>query len=623
MPKKHNRVPLRSLARLAAARSGKMIWHRGCQMSSGFDYVIKGGTIVDGLGGSPKSGDVAVAGGLIAEVGGSIDAGGAEVIDADGAIVTPGWIDLHTHYDGQVSWDDAMEPSSANGVTTIVMGNCGVGFAPVRPGQEQALIELMEGVEDIPGTALYEGMPWGNWETFGEYLNYLDSREYTLDIGAQIPHGAVRFYVMGERGRLNEDATADDLAAMSDVVAQGLSDGALGFSTSRIRAHRALWGEPVPGTFAADEELFAIADAMKSVDRGVFQIIPGEALGTLESMEPDIGSQIEEHARMVEVSKRSGRPVTFTLIPTSETDTKLPQDLWRTILERTAAANADGAQLFPQVSARPIGFLTGLSGYHAFIRRPSYMAIAHLPLAERAREMAKAEVRAAILAETDVPVDEPGSMKNVFGVFQRAAPALYPLANPVDYEPEMDSMFAMAAAAAGQDPLEYSYDFLIGEGGSRFAALMAVDVHSRMEILGEMLRHPDTVTGLSDAGAHVTLICDGSMPTSQLSHWTRDRHRGDQLPLEFLVAKQTSANARLHGLTDRGSLEVGKRADVNVIDHENLSVGPPEPHHDLPAGGTRLMQPVTGYVATMVKGTMTRRFDADTGNRPGGVVRSG
>ena len=583
------------------------------------DYVITGGTIVDGSGAPPTTGDVGVRDGVIVLVGETITEAARETIDADGAIVTPGWVDVHTHYDGQVSWDDVMDPSAGNGATTIVMGNCGVGFAPVRPGGEQSLIELMEGVEDIPGTALHEGMEWGRWESFPEYMDYIGGRQYSLDIGAQVAHGAVRYYVMGERGSENEDATADDIATMAALVGEAVEAGAVGFSTSRTIGHRSLWGAPVPGTFAPVHELVAIAQAMGRTGKGVFEMIPAGTVGKLEGLGGERFTPHEEFALMEQVATQGGRPVTFTLVQSPDYD----QNLWREILDMTAHANASGAQMHPQVSSRPIGFVTGLSSYHAFQRRPTYMALAHLPLSERVKEMAKAEVKAAILSEADVPVAEPGSMANLFGLFQMAAPMIYPLADPVDYEPTMDQMLGARMAATGREPLDVLYDFLLeGEGTAMGALMGSNDIAERQEVLREMLVHPDTVTGLSDAGAHVTLICDATMPTTQLTYWVRDRQRGERLPLEFIVAKQTANNARLYGFHDRGLLAPGKRADINVIDLERLTVAPPKAHHDLPAGGTRLIQPVHGYLATMVKGEVTRRHDADTGARPGTLVRS-
>ncbi len=582
-----------------------------------YDIVIRGGSVVDGTGSPQRGADVAIQDGLVVDVG-SVTGAARREIDADGALVTPGWVDVHTHYDGQVSWDDAIDPSFSNGVTTVVMGNCGVGFAPVAPGAEQELIELMEGVEDIPGAALAEGIEWGRWESFPEYLDYLATREYSLDVGAQIAHGAVRYFVMGERGKTDEDATADELQQMADLVGQAVEAGAVGFSTSRTIGHRSLWGTPVPGTFAAEAELVAIAEAMGRVGKGVFEAIPAGTVGELRNLGGERTNQFEEHDILRAVSKASGRPVTFTLVQSPDYD----PNLWREILQLVGEANADGAQLHPQVSSRPIGFLTGLSGYHAFMRRPTYLdKLAHLPLAARATEMARPEVRAAIMSEADVRPDAPGSMENVYGLFRRSAPLFYPLADPVDLAPNRDQTLGAEAKRMGKDPVEHLYDFLIADGGLRFASLSTADIPARMDVLKEMLENEHTVTGLSDAGAHVTLICDGTMPTTQLTYWARDRQE-NTLPLEFVVEKQTRRNARLYGMTDRGTIEPGMRADLNVIDHERLAVDAPVAHDDLPAGGTRLLQPVRGYVATICAGVQTRDHDADTGARPGRLVRS-
>ncbi|MEC8974613.1 MAG: amidohydrolase family protein [Actinomycetota bacterium] len=584
-----------------------------------FDCLIKGGTLVDGTGKEGETGDIAIADGVIVEVGGRISGSSKRTIDADGALVTPGWVDLHTHYDGQVSWDTEIAPSSHNGVTTVVMGNCGVGFAPVHKGQEKELIELMEGVEDIPGSALHEGMEWGQWETFPEYLDYLSTRQFSLDVGAQIAHGAVRYYAMGERGRLNEDANQADLEMMGTLVTEAIEAGAVGFSTSRTIGHRAMGGEPVPGTFAPEEELLAIASAMGETNKGVFEMIPAGTVGKLEGLGGERTTQEAEHDLMRKFSLASGRPVTFTLVQSPDYD----QDLWKKILKMTEEANEKGAQMFPQVSSRPIGFVTGLTGYHAFMRRPTYLReIAKLPLDEKVRMMQRQEIRETLLSETDIPPDQPGSMEGVAMLFSQAAPILFPLDDPVDYEPDMSECLGALAAKSGVTPIEYMYDFLLEEGGTRFASISGIDPPARMEVLREMLTHQDTVTGLSDAGAHVTLICDGTMPTTQLTYWTRDRKKGEQLPIEFVVHKQSARNASLYGFDDRGTLEVGKKADVNVIDYHNLTVSPPVPHHDLPEGGKRLMQPVQGYIATVCAGAVTRHNDEDTGERPGRLVRS-
>ena len=584
-----------------------------------FDTIIKGGTIVDGRGGAPYVGDIAFRDGVIAEIGGSIEAPAREVLDADGAIVTPGWVDVHTHYDGQVSWDTELAPSSHNGATTVVMGNCGVGFAPVRPGQEKTLIELMEGVEDIPGTALYEGIEWGQWESFPEYMDYIGGREYAIDVAAQIPHGAVRYYVMGERGRQNKDATAEDIEAMAAIVGEAVAAGAVGFSTSRTIGHRSLWGTEVPGTFAPEEELTAIADAMGKLGKGVFELIPAGTVGKLEHMGGERTTPQQEHEMMRNISISSGRPVTFTLIQSPDYE----PDLWRQTLVMAKQTNDNGAQLYPQVPSRLIGYLTGLSSYHPFMRKPTYLdRLAKLPLGERVEAMRDPEVKAALLSEKEIKHEAPGSMENISALLGRGAAILYPLHDPVDYEAGIEETIGSLAKASGREPLEFLYDWMLEDGGTRFCSLSAANLPKGLEVLRELLEHSETVTGLSDAGAHVTLICDATMPTTQLSYWARDREKGARLPLEFLVHKQTARNAALYGFADRGSLEVGKRADINVIDFDNLSVASPVAYKDLPAGGTRVMQPVTGYLATYCNGVKIREHDRDTGARPGRLARS-
>ena len=584
-----------------------------------FDTIIKGGMIVDGLGGAPFGGDIAFRDGVIVEIGGSIDAPAKEVLDAAGAIVTPGWVDVHTHYDGQVSWDTELAPSSHNGATTVVMGNCGVGFAPVRPGQEKALIELMEGVEDIPGTALYEGIEWGRWESFPEYMDYIGGRAYAIDVAAQIPHGAVRYYVMGERGRQNKDATAEDIEAMAALVGEAVEAGAVGFSTSRTIGHRSLWGTEVPGTFAPEEELTAIAGAMGRLGKGVFELIPAGTVGKLEHMGGERTTPEQEHEMMRNISVSSGRPVTFTLIQSPDYE----PDLWRQTLAMAKQANDNGAQLYPQVPSRLIGYLTSLSSYHPFMRKPTYLdRLATLPLAERVEAMRDPAVKDALLSEKEIKHEAPGSMENISALLGRGAAILYPLHDPVDYEAGMEDTIGSLAKAEGREPLEYLYDWMLEDGGKRFCSLSAANLPKGLDVLRELLEHSETVTGLSDAGAHVTLICDATMPTTQLSYWARDRKKGDRLPLEFLVHKQSARNAALYGFTDRGSLEVGKRDDINVIDFDNLSVASPVAYKDLPAGGTRVMQPVTGYIGTYCNGVKIRENDRDTGARPGRLARS-
>jgi N-acyl-D-aspartate/D-glutamate deacylase len=582
-----------------------------------YDLVIKGGNVVDGTGIPPYWADVAVRDGRIVEVG-MLDEGSSEVIDAEGALVTPGWVDVHTHYDGQATWDDALEPSASNGVTTLVMGNCGVGFAPVRPGDHDTLIDLMEGVEDIPGSALSVGMPWGEWETFGEYLDVLGARRYSLDIAAQVPHGAVRYYVMGERGAANEDATEDDLKAMANVVEDALAAGAVGFSTSRTIGHRAKSGRPVPGTFAPAEELLAIADAFRPGGRGVFEAIVAGTIGSLERLGGEPTKPIEELPLLEAVSRASGRPVTFTVAQLFE-----DPDHWRVVLDAVAHANRDGAALRPQIIPRSVTIMTSLDAYHLFMGRPTYRKLAHLPLADRVAEMRRAEVREAILSEKSgagAPRDFSALIVELFAI---ALPLTFPLTEPLDYEPELSRSVYAQAETRGIDPQAHMYDLLLADEGTAFYALFGSNfVGGTLDACREMLVHPDTVTGLGDAGAHVNLISDCSASTFHLTHWARDRTRGERLPVELLVKKLSGTNAELYGLSDRGIIAPGLRADLNVIDFDHLRICRPELRFDLPAGASRILQPAEGYMATIVKGVVARRDDKDTGERPGRLVRA-
>ncbi len=580
------------------------------------ETVIKGGTIVDGTGAVARTGDVGIDGGVITAVGGDLT--GDRVIDADGALVAPGWVDVHTHYDGQVTWDDELDPSFSNGVTTMVMGNCGVGFAPCPPGEQETLIELMEGVEDIPGVALHEGVPWGAWTTFPEYLDHLDQRHYALDVAAQIAHGPLRFHVMGERGANNADATAEDLAEMQRLVAEATAAGAVGFSTSRTIFHTSIDGTAVPGTYATPEELTALVQGMADGGGGVFEAITSSSIGDLEAFGGERFSQDHEMELLAAISRSTGQKVTFTTVQNRDR----PDD-WREVLDFVTSEAASGAQLFPQVASRPIGLLSSLAGYHAFMRRAAYLEIAHLPVAERAARMRDPEMKARILSDVDVPPEHAGSMEALYEAFLARLPNMFLIEGDVDYEPGPERSFAARAEARGISTLEAAYDYLCDGDGTNVASMFGAGyVERNHDALHEMLAHPSTITGLGDAGAHVKLICDGSAPTTQLTHWTRDRSRGPQLPLEFIIEKQTRRNARLYGFTDRGTIEVGMRADVNVIDHANLAVRAPVAHEDLPAGGMRFLQPVSGYLATFVNGVQTRSDDTDTGARPGRLARN-
>ena len=579
-----------------------------------YDYLIKGACIVDGTGGLSYNGNVAIKDGLIVGAG-NVDGQARETINAEGAYVTPGWVDVHTHYDGQVSWDDKIDPSFSHGVTSVVMGNCGVGFAPCPPGGERRMIELMEGVEDIPGTALYEGIEWGRWETFPEYIDYIGSREYALDIGTQIPHSAVRNYVMGERALHHEDATADDLAAMCKIVEEGLTAGAVGFSTSRTIGHRSVLGEPIPGTFAEKAELMAIGRAMKAAGKGVFQAVPAGVVGDIAG--PEKWTTEQEVELFAEIAKESGRSCTFTLVQNGNRP-----DQWRSCLSIVAQANQDGLNIRPQIATRPIGFVTSLKAYHMFQRRETFLKLADLPFEQKLAEMRKPEVKAKILSDNDISPDQPGVMANVYGLLAAAAPGMFPITLPINYEPEPGTNIGALAAKAGLDVPEYMYDYLTEGDGNNFAILLGANfVDGTFSVMEEMIEHPETIIGLSDAGAHVNLIFDAVGPTYQLTHWVRDRVQGKRMPIELMVHKQTLSNASLFGMHDRGSIEVGKRADLNLFNLDRLALGPLQVHHDLPAGGSRILQSASGYLNTFLAGVKTRENDEDTGARPGRVIR--
>jgi len=581
------------------------------------DYLIRGATIVDGMQGTPHTGDVAVKDGRITAVGGRINERARERIDADGCIVTPGWVDIHTHYDGQVTWDTQLDPSASHGVTTVVMGNCGVGFAPVRKGEESELIELMEGVEDIPGSALHEGMPWGRWESYPQYLDYLDTRRYSLDVGSMLAHGAVRSYVMGERGCANEDATTEDIAEMTRLVGEGIRAGGLGFSTSRILSHMSVRGQQVPGTFAAAEELMAIAGELHEINGGLIQMIPSSTIGSATALGGERHDLLTEVELMRKLSQHSKRPLTFTLFQISE----WPQ-LWRTVLDRTDKANTAGARLFPQVGVRPTGIVISLATYHPFMRRPSYQRLCGLPFQQKLAALRETRIREAILAEKSTPHELPGTMENLMSHIEIDFSRTFALDESMDFEPRPELSFQAKAKAAGKPPWAFLLDFLTAGNGDGFAIMYFTNYTDHvLDPVHEMQLHDSTVTGLSDAGAHVGVIFDASAPTYQLIHWTRDRSRGARLSLEHAVHRQTLKNAQLFGLDDRGALQPGRRADINVIDHAGLRLGRLEPHRDLPAGGLRLLQSAEGYVATLVNGIRTREFDKDTGERPGRLVR--
>jgi len=570
------------------------------------DLIIRGGTVVDGTGSSARAADVAVDDGRVTEVGDLDTAKARRTIDADGLMVTPGWVDIHCHYDGQATWDDVLAPSSWHGVTTVVVGNCGVGFAPARPDRHDWLIGLMEGVEDIPGTALAEGIRW-EWETFPEYLDALSSRRWTVDVGTQVPHGAVRAYVMGDRGARNEAATHDEIQAMRQIVREAIAAGALGFSTSRTIAHTAIDGEPVPGTFAAEDELFGIGAALADAGTGVFELAPAGAAGE------DVIQPAKEVAWMRRLSAAIDRPVTFALIQVDDAP-----DLWRTLMDESLDAVAEGAELWPQVAGRPTGLLSGhFTTYSLFDMVPAYQDLKSRGLGEG--ELIEAlrdpRIRESIVSWT--PPDDEAAER-----MDRAYGRTYVLGLPPDYEPGPERSLASLAVRTGTTPLEAAYDAMLDDDGR---ALLYVPIlnysDGDLDPVREMLLHPRAALGLADGGAHCGVICDASMPTFMLTHWTRDRRRGDLLPIEWVVKKQTHDTARLYGLGDRGTIEPGMLADLNLIDYEQLQLGNPTVAADLPAGGHRLLQRATGYSATIKSGVATFENGADTGERPGRLVR--
>ncbi|MCH9671813.1 MAG: amidohydrolase family protein [Gammaproteobacteria bacterium] len=568
------------------------------------DLVITGGTIIDGSGNPAAVGDIAVDAGRITQAGGR--AGPARrTINADGRIVTPGWVDIHTHYDGQATWDPYLTPSSWHGATTVVMGNCGVGFAPANPASHDWLIELMEGVEDIPGSALAEGINW-SWETFPEYLDALEGMPRALDIGTQAPHGAIRAYVMGERGARNEEATADDIAKMSAIVEEALRAGALGFSSSRTMLHRSLNGEPVPGTFAGHDELVGIGRALGRVGHGVFEIASDFGIG---GMQGRFGDDIEWMSRL---SKETGRPVSFALGQSQ----RAPNE-WREILAMTESAVANGANLLAQVAVRPAGMLFGFeSSFHPFFGHPTYMQLAELPVAERLQRLAEPSVRDKILSEES-------TLKGRFSatVIQDTA-RMFPLGDPPVYEPKPDCSIEAIAARKGVQPLAELYDLMLEQGGRALVYYPLLNYADfDFEPLYEQLNHPHALLSLSDGGAHCGLICDVSSSTYLLSYWTRDRDRGPRLGLEQAVAMQTRKTALAYGLADRGLLAPGLRADINIIDYEQLGVGKPEIVYDLPAKGRRLIQKATGYDASIVAGEPVFEYGEPTGAMPGKLIR--
>jgi N-acyl-D-aspartate/D-glutamate deacylase len=564
-------------------------------MESAFDLVIRGAEVFDGSGGAGVQADVAVSDGKIAAVG-KIAAKGAEEVDARGQILTPGFVDVHTHYDGQATWDARMQPSSWHGVTTVVMGNCGVGFAPCRPDDHDRLVKLMEGVEDIPFPVLSEGLPW-NWESYPDYLDALSARAFDIDIGSQLPHAALRVFVMGERGARREPATAADIAAMAAIARNAAEAGALGFTTSRTLNHRTSEGAPTPTLTAGEDELAGIALGLGAAGKGVLQVVS-------DFTDPEI-----EFAMLRRLVERSGRPLSFTLV-----QSPIDPDAYKTLLARLEDAVAAGLPMTAQVAARAVGVLLGLElTVNPFSQFPTWREIAGLSFADKVARLRDPAFRARLLA--DHPHDGARRMPTNWG-------RMHLLAERPDYEPTADTTVEARARALGVAPEQVALDHMLEGGGRGMLYVPFLNyAEGSLDAARAMIVHPASVPGLSDGGAHVGMICDGSFPTTMLTHWTRDRSRGPKLPLADVIRMQTRDTARTLGLHDRGLIAPGYRADLNVIDYDALALHAPSVAYDLPSGGRRLIQKASGYRATVVAGQVTYRDGEPTGALPGRLVR--
>jgi N-acyl-D-aspartate/D-glutamate deacylase len=568
-------------------------------MDAAYDLVVRGGLVVDGTGVERFEADVALKGGRIAAIG-KVSEAGAEEIDAKGRLVTPGFVDIHTHYDGQAVWSDRLSPSSSHGVTTVVGGNCGVGFAPCRPEHRELLVSVMEGVEDIPEVVMTEGLTW-DWRTYPEYLNTIERRPHDIDFASQIPHSAVRVYVMGQRGADREPATEDDLAQMQAVVREAIGVGALGFATSRLVIHKTGQGDAIPTWKAAEAELEAMALALKDAGRGVLQAVFGEPGRSFED-EIDLLSRL---------TRMSGRPASFSMAQSNE-----HPDAWRHVMQHLAASNANGPPIRAQVYPRPIGVVLGFDlSISPFSLCPSYQPLAKLPFDERITALRDPQVRARLMMEEPLEAIIP------LARLGRRFDFMYPLDDPPNYEPAPEDSISAQAAARGVSPAELAYDLLLEhDGRGLLLAALANYGSGSLDPIHSLITDPNSVLGLGDGGAHYGMICDSSYPTFVMQHWTRER-RGQRLSIEEAVKSLTSDPARTVGLNDRGVISVGRKADLNVIDYDGLTLAKPHVAYDLPAGGRRITQGARGYEALIVAGEVVSRCGEPTGSLPGRLVR--
>lgn len=573
-----------------------------------FDLIIRGGTIVDGTGAERFTGDVAVKDGLIAQVG-EVRGDAAQEIDATGKVVAPGFVDIHTHYDGQATWDQEMAPSSWHGVTTVVMGNCGVGFAPAKPDRHDWLIRLMEGVEDIPGTALAEGITW-DWETFPEYLDALEKLPRSVDVATHVPHGAVRAYVLGDREQPGAVPTSDDIAEMSRIVEEGVRAGALGFSTSRTVLHKSVDGELVPGTTATPDELVAIGKAMgRAKDAGGYAVF---------EMASDLMREWNEFEWMGKLSREAGIPVTFAALQSIAKELPLEEQI-----SEMRAQNDNGANIVAQIALRGNGIIMAWQGtVNPFLFRPSWQAIKELPWEEQKAKLLDPAFKAQLLSEANDYSEAPQDMLGVVMVITQGWALQYEMDPDFDYEPEASASVNARAQAAGVDPQDYAYEMLCREDATGFIYLPILNyADGNLDFLHPLQHADDTVNSLSDGGAHCGTICDAASPTFMLEHWVKNRKRGDRLSLEHAIKRQCRDTAMLYGLEDRGVIAPGYLADLNIIDMDAIKLGRPWLAFDLPAGGKRLLQKADGYVATIKGGVVTFRDGAWTGATPGGLIR--